>query len=43
MEKFLLNNLIDMVVDMRSATLDQNRISAYNDILNIIEEKLWDQ
>jgi hypothetical protein len=36
----VLDNLIDLVVDMRSATLDQNKIIAYNQILEIIEEKL---
>jgi hypothetical protein len=35
-----LTNLIDVIVDMRSVTLDQQEITAYNEILDFIEGKM---
>jgi hypothetical protein len=35
-----LTNLIDVIVDMRSATLYQQEITAYNEILDFIEGKM---
>jgi hypothetical protein len=35
-----LTNLIDVIVDMRSVTLDQQEITAYNELLDILEGKM---
>jgi len=35
-----LTNLIDVIVDMRSVTLDQQEIATYNQILDFIEGKM---
>jgi hypothetical protein len=35
-----LTNLIDVIVDMRSVTLDQQEITTYNQILDFIEGKM---
>jgi hypothetical protein len=35
-----LTNLIDVIVDMRSVTLDQQEIMTYNEILDFIEGKM---
>jgi hypothetical protein len=35
-----LTNLIDVIVDMRSVTLDQQEITTYNEILDFIEGKM---
>jgi hypothetical protein len=35
-----LTNLIDVIVDMRSATLDQQEITTYNELLDILEGKM---
>jgi hypothetical protein len=35
-----LTNLIDVIVDMRSVTLDQQEITTYNELLDILEGKM---
>ena len=35
-----LTDLVDVIIDMRSVTSNQNEIQTYNDILNFMEEKM---